>query len=72
VCSPLVQNRNVLSALCREGMVAFLPPEPAPPVRRASKTPSNAKADTKPKPDTTTKRASNKPGAPLSLSPKAP
>ena len=31
----LVQNRNVISPLCREGMAAFLPPEPVPPPGRS-------------------------------------
>ena len=70
----LVENRKVISPLCREGMAAFLTPEPPPRVQRASRTSpkTKTKASLKTKPDTKTKRASNKAGAPLSLSPKAP
>ena len=70
----LVQNRRVISPLCREGMAAFLPPEPPPPVQRVSRTPpkTKTKASLKTKPDTKTRRASNKAGAPLSLIPKVP
>jgi hypothetical protein len=72
----LVENRKVISPLCREGMAAFLPPEPPPPVRPVKKTPPKTKVSHKPEPDTKpdpkTKRASNKTGAPLSLSPKTP
>jgi hypothetical protein len=68
----LAEKRNIISPLCREGMAAFLPPEPAPPVQRVNR--GQTKADTKPKtkPDTKTKAASKKAGAPLSLAPKNP
>ena len=68
----LVENRHVISPLCREGMAAFLPPEPPPPVQRVRKTPPKTKVSHNPKPDPKTKRAGNKAGAPLNLSPKAP
>ena len=70
----LVQNRHVISPLCREGMAAFLPPEPPPTVQRVSRTPAKTKTKVslKTKPDTKTKRASNKAGAPLRLTPKTP
>ena len=54
----LAEKRNVISPLCREGMAAFLPPEP-PAVRRPSKVP----------PKTKTKPGTTKAGAPLSLTP---
>ena len=68
----LAAKRNVISPLCREGMAAFLPPEPAP--VQVSRTPpkTKAKAKKKTKPDTETKPGSKKSGAPLSLAPKAP
>ena len=79
----LAQKRNLISPLCREGMAAFLPPEPAPArvTRIAPKTKAHikikpdtktkTKADIKTKPKSKTKPGSKKAGAPLSLSPKA-
>jgi hypothetical protein len=61
----LAEKRNVISPLCREGMAAFLPPEPPPAAQRASKVPSRTKA----KPRTKTKPGTKKARAPLSLTP---
>ena len=58
----LVQNKDVISPLCREALAAFLPPEPPP--KQASK------PKTKSKP--TAKTTSKKVAQPLSLNPKAP
>jgi len=70
----LAAKRNVISPLCREGMAAFLPPEPAPAVQRVSNVPHKTKVDTKskttPKTKTKTKPSTRKAGAPLSLTPK--
>jgi hypothetical protein len=64
----------VISPLCREGMAAFLPPEPPPAVQRVSKVPRKIKVDiktkTKLKPKTKAKPSTKKAGAPLSLTPK--
>ena len=76
----LVEKRTMISLLCRDGMAAFLPPEPAPAVQKVNrgrtkadtKTKTKTKADTKKKPDTKTKAASRKASAPLSLAPKSP
>jgi hypothetical protein len=70
----LAEKRHLISPLCREGMAAFLPPEP-PPVqvsRIPPKTKAHTKHDSKTKTDTKTKPGSKKAGAPLSLTPKAP
>jgi hypothetical protein len=68
----LAAKRNVISPLCREGMAAFLPPEPPPAVQRVSKVPRKIKVDikTKLKPKTKAKPSTKKAGAPLSLTPK--
>lgn len=70
----LAEKRHLISPLCREGMAAFLPPEPAPAVQRVNRGQTKADTKTKPKtkPDTKTKAASQKAGAPLSLAPKTP
>jgi hypothetical protein len=71
----LVEKRNLISPLCREGMAAFLPPEPAPAVQRVNRPKTKASDKTKTKktkPDTKTKAAGTKAGAPLSLAPKSP
>jgi hypothetical protein len=64
----LAAKRNVISPLCREGMAAFLPPEPTPVVQRVSKVPRKIKVELKPK--TRAKPSTKKAGAPLSLTPK--
>jgi hypothetical protein len=66
----LVEKRTMISPLCREGMAAFLPPEPAP--VQVSRTPPKAKTKKKTKPVTETKAGNKKSGAPLSLAPKTP
>jgi hypothetical protein len=68
----LAEKRHLISPLCREGMAAFLPPEPAPAVQRVNRGPTKANTKPKAKPDTKTKAASRKAGAPLSLAPKSP
>ena len=74
----LAEKRHLISPLCREGMAAFLPPEPAPAVQRVNrgqtkaKTKTKTKPEAKTKPDTKTKAASKKSGAPLNLAPKTP
>jgi hypothetical protein len=62
----LAEKRNVISPLCREGMAAFLPPEPPPAVRRPTKVPPK----TKTKPKTKTAPSTEKARAPLNLTPK--
>jgi hypothetical protein len=72
----LAQKRNLISRLCREGMAAFLPPEPPPAVPQVSRSPPKTRAHIKTKPNTKTKAnikpkpGSKKAGAPLRLSPK--
>jgi hypothetical protein len=61
----LAAKRNVISPLCREGMAAFLPPEP-PAVQRTSKVPPKSKTKLKIR----IKPGAKKTRAPLSLTPK--
>lgn len=68
----LILNKDVIPPLCREAIAPFLPPDPAPPRKQASK-PTKSKPQTAAK--TTTKPAtkpnSKKVATPLSLDPKA-
>jgi hypothetical protein len=68
----LAEKRHLISPLCREGMAAFLPPEPAPAVQRVNRGQTKAKTKTKTKPEAKTKPGSKKSGAPLNLAPKTP
>jgi len=68
----LIQNKDVIPPLCREALAPFLPPDPAPPPKQASKpTKSKPKTATKPAAKTAPKPNSKKVATPLNLNPKA-